>query len=70
MKISAHVFLLSLLLLYTGTALANDQIEITEWPAPWKNTRPGIPTWTTRAGSGSWNAGRNPTGSLDLIRTR
>lgn len=56
MKISARVFLLSLMLFYAGTALGNETIEIKEWPVPWKNTRPRDPY--VDAGGRVWFVGQ------------
>ena len=43
MKISIPLILVPMMLLWAETVIANDIIEITEWPVPWKNTRPRDP---------------------------
>jgi len=43
MKISVLLLSVPIWLLCTGTVIANDIIEIKEWPVPWKNTRPRDP---------------------------
>lgn len=56
MKIFTPLFLLPLMLFYAGTAVGNDTVEITEWPVPWKNTRPRDPY--VDAGSRVWFVGQ------------
>ena len=36
-------FILSLSLIFVGIGIIEDEIEIKEWPVPWKDTRPRDP---------------------------